>query len=83
MKKKNMIYIVGIIFIFAVMISVMVVSPKTNEIEVNEEYDSSYYVEGNRNVFVKFANLCDDCCYYVIDLVLGGVEEIFSVFIGN
>ena len=43
--------------------------------------DTAYYVEANGNIFVKIAKLCDDGCHYVISMVLGGVESIFSSFL--
>lgn len=45
------------------------------------EYDYSYYVE-NPSIISKIAFICDDCCYYLVDIVLGGVESIFSKIIG-
>ncbi len=84
MNKKSIGYLVVGTFIVVVFISIMVSNGgKDNTEEVGTDYDSSYYVEANDNIFVKFANLCDDCCYYVVDMLLGGVETIFSSFTGN
>lgn len=83
MNKKNIIYLVVAVFIVVVAISIMVAGPKGDTTEVSEDYESSYYVEANRNIFVKFANLCDDGCYHVVHVILGGIESVFSFFIGN
>lgn len=83
MNKKNIGYLIVIIFIVVVFISIMVSGGENSTEEAGADYDSAYYVEANDNIFVKFANLCDDCCYYIVDMLLGGVETIFSSFTGN
>ncbi len=84
MNKKKVSYLVVVVFIIVVFISISMSGPKENKtIEVGTDYDSSYYVDASNNLFVKFANVCDDCCYYVVDMLFGGVETIFSSFIGN
>ena len=84
MDKKKIIYFVLVVFIVVVFISIMMSNNKSEEVkDVSSDYDSSYYVEANHNIFVKLANICDDCCYYLVDMMLGGIETIFSSFLGN
>lgn len=52
-------------------------------VEASVDYESAYYVEANNNVFVKLARVCDNCCYYVVDMVLGGIESVFSSITGS
>jgi len=77
MNKKTFIYIVIGIFLFVVIIGFMTSSDEVVEAST-EDYEYSYYVEANDNVFVKLSNVCDDCCYYVVDMILGGIESIFN-----
>jgi len=77
MNKKAFIGIVIAVFILVVAIGLM--SSSNEEIAVSaDEYEYPYYVEANDNIFVKLANICDDCCYYLVDMVLGGIESLFN-----
>lgn len=77
MNKKTFIYIVVAIFLFVLVIGFMTSNDDAVEAST-ADYDYSYYVEANDNVFVKLSNVCDDCCYYVVDMILGGIESIFN-----
>lgn len=84
MNKKKLSYFVVAVFIIVVFISIMISNKEEGEsAETSGDYDSAYYVEANDNIFVKLANICDDCCYYLVDMMFGGVETIFSSFLGN
>lgn len=86
MKKKNSVFIVLIIFIAVIAISIGLSSKASNDsIEdvKTMEYDSAYYVEADGNVFIKLANICEDCCYYVVDIIFSGIEKVFSSLLGN
>lgn len=84
MNKKKIGYFVAAVFIIVVFISIMISNKEAGgTAEASGDYDSSYYVEANDNIFVKLANICDDCCYYLVDMMFGGVETIFSSFLGN
>lgn len=86
MNKKTSIIIIIIIFIIIVAITLSL-SSGSNENNIEEvgivDYDSSYYVDTNGNMFIKIANICDDCCYYVVDIVFNGIEQVFSSLLGN
>lgn len=77
MNKKTFIYIVLAIFLFVIIIGFMTSNDDAVEASA-DDYDYSYYVEANDNVFVKLSNVCDDCCYYIVDMILGGIESIFN-----
>lgn len=82
--NKKLGYLVIVVFIAVIFISVMLSSSNSNDsIEVNSDYDSAYYIDASDNLFVRVANICDDCCYYVVDMLFGGVEAIFSSLVGN
>lgn len=83
LEKRKGVYSIILIFVVIVAISVMISSSNQEAAETISDYDSSYYVEANNNVFVKLAKVCDDCCYYVVDMVLGGIESIFSSMTGS
>lgn len=80
--NKRIVYIVGCLFILVLGIS-LIVSNKDNNVEASADvdYDYSYYVE-NPSIISKLAFVCDDCCYYLVDIVLGGIESLFSKIIG-
>ncbi len=83
MSKKNAFYVIIGVFVFVLILS-LVVSNNADSVETaTEDMDSSYYVEANNNIFIRFSNICDDCCYYIVDMVLGGIENIFSSFTKN
>ncbi len=68
-------------FTFLAVVFASILISSNNDVEsVNEE---AFYVEDNGNIFIKLAFVCDDCAYYVVDLVLGGIERIFAMFTGN
>lgn len=69
-------------FILLLLVAMFFVLGDTTK-EVSSDYDSAYYVEANNNVFVKLSRVIDDCCYYVVDIVLNGVETIVSSITGN
>lgn len=79
MNKKRISTILVFTFLAVVFASILISS--NSDVEgTNEE---AYYVEDNGNIFIKLAFICDDCAYYVVDLVLDGIERIFAMFTGN
>ena len=83
MSKKNAFYVIIGVFVLVLILS-LVVSNNADSVETaTEDMDSSYYVEANNNIFIRFSNICDHCCYYIVDMVLGGIENIFSSFTKN
>lgn len=83
MEKRKGVYWIIFIFVLIVVLSVMLSGSNQEEVEASTDYESSYYVEANNNVFVKLARVCDNCCYYVVDMVLGGIESLFSSITGS
>lgn len=47
-----------------------------------ENIDSSFYVLASDNLFSKVGILLNDCCYYVVDIILGGISSVFNMFVG-
>ncbi|MGM9969155.1 MAG: hypothetical protein ACI35S_02030 [Anaeroplasma sp.] len=80
--NKKIIYLVVAILIF---ISIMFIfNGKNTDVAVDDDTnDTSYYVEADNNIFVRVAKLFDEICSYIINLVLNGIESIFSVILGN
>ena len=75
---KRLIYILGFVLLFAALI--FGITGGSNEASVS---DSAYYVEGDMNIFIKTAKLCDKCCYYLVDFVLDGIEKVFGMILGD
>lgn len=86
MLKKNGVFIGVIIFIIVIVISIAL-SNKTKDDSIEDvsvsEYDASYYVEADGNIFIKLADICDDCCYYAVDMIFNGIERVFSSLLDN
>lgn len=81
--NKKLIYIMACIFILVLGVS-LIVSNDNEEVSMtstDESYNYSYYVE-NPSFISKIAFICDDCCYYIVDMILGGIESVFSKIIG-
>lgn len=82
--KINKKIICILVCLFILVLGLALIIGKNDEAEKASgevEYDYSYYVE-NPSIISKIAFICDDCCYYLVDIVLGGVESIFSKIIG-
>lgn len=75
---KRLIYILGFVLLFAALIFGI-----TGGGDESPTSDSAYYVEGDKNIFIKTAKLCDKCCYYLVDFVLDGVEKVFGMMLGE
>ncbi len=80
--NKRVVYVIVCIFILVLGIS-LIVSNNEKAVEASNtvDYDYSYYVE-NPSIISKLAFVCDDCCYYIVDMILGGIELVFSKIIG-
>lgn len=46
-------------------------------------YDTAYYVDGSKNLFIMTAKFIDKCCFYMIDTVVSGVGSIFGSILNN
>lgn len=51
--------------------------------EVSAGEDTSFYVEDNGNLFIKLAKVTDQCCYFVVDIVVSGVSNVFDMILGG
>lgn len=51
--------------------------------EVNQEYDTAYYVEANGNLILRLAKVIDKSCFYLVDIVVTGIGSVFNSILGN
>ena len=52
--------------------------------EVNGgDYDTAFYVEGSKNVFIVTAKMLDKFCYYIVDVVISSVGSVFNSILNN
>jgi hypothetical protein len=80
MNKKITIIVLCVIFCVSIMIAgAMGSSGDSSE----EDYDSAYYVDSKNNIISRIAKIGDNCCYYVVDIVLDGISMIVSLVIGE
>lgn len=49
----------------------------------SDEYDTAFYVENSKNVFIVAAKMLDKCCYYVVDIVISSVSSVFNSILNN
>lgn len=83
--KKGIGIVIVIIAVFVVFFLVSVTRNNSDfDVEASKEViEDSYYVDGKNNLFSKMAFILDDCCYYIVDFVFGGIESIFLKICGN
>ena len=81
MKNSKKVFYIVICMVILV-IGIYLFAGDNDEVSASAEtdYEYSYYVE-NSSVISKIAFICDDCCYYLVDIVLGGIESVFSKII--
>ena len=79
MKGKGLYLLVGVILLVAVFLGGTVVG-QTEEVSNNVE--DAYYVENTGNIFIGIAKLIDKGAYFVVDVIISGIESVFSNIIG-
>lgn len=79
MKSKGMYLLIGVVLLVAVFLGGTVVG-QTEEVSNNVE--DAYYVENTGNIFIGIAKLIDKGAYFVVDVIIGGIESVFSNIIG-
>ena len=79
MKGKGMYLLIGVVLLVAVFLGGTVVG-QTEEVSNNVE--DAYYVENTGNIFIGIAKLIDTGAYFVVDVIIGGIESVFSNIIG-
>ena len=78
--KSRLFYLgLGVILLVAVFLGGTVVGQSE---EVSSSVEDAYYVENTGNIFIGLAKLIDKGAYFVVDVVIGGIESIFSNLIG-
>lgn len=79
MKGKGLYFIVGLVLLVAVFLGGTVVG-QTEEVSNNVE--DAYYVENTGNIFIGIAKLIDKGAYLVVEIIINGIESVFSNIIG-
>ena len=81
MKRKR----IFVILCFGLLAVILLGSTlSTDSKEVSEvDYDTAYYVDGSKNLFIMTAKFLDKCCFYVVDTVVSGVGGIFGSILNN
>ena len=79
MKGKGLYLLIGIVLLVAVFLGGTVVGQTE---EVSNSVEDAYYVENTGNIFIGIAKLIDKGAYFVVDVIISGIESVFSNFIG-
>ena len=79
MKIKGIYFLIGLFLLLAVFLGGTVVGQTE---EVSNDVEGAYYVENTGNIFIGLAKLIDKGAYYIVDIIMNGIESIFSNIIG-
>lgn len=79
MKSKWFYILIGIILLVAVFLGGTVVGQSE---EVSNNMVDAYYVENTGNIFVGIAKTIDKAAYFIVDIIISGVESIFNNILG-
>ena len=77
---KKIIFYIGV---FIIVLILVFTGDSSVESSTSTDYDNAYYVEADNNLFIKVAKLCDEASYYIVDIVLKGIDSVFSLIGGN
>ncbi len=81
MKPKK-IFVFLSIGLLAVILLGSTLSTGTKEVS-GDSYDTAYYVDNSKNLFIMTAKFLDKCCFYVVDAVVSGVGSVFGSILNN
>ena len=79
MKSKGLLFFIGVILLVSVFLGGTIVGQKDDTVSNVED---AYYVENTGNIFIGLAKLIDKGAYFVVDLIIGAIEGLFSNFVG-
>lgn len=81
MKKKR-VFLFFAVLLLAIIVLGSTLTQDSTEASTNE-YDTAFYVDGSKNVFIMIAKTLDKCCFYVIDVVISSVGSVFNSILNN
>ncbi|MDE5546716.1 MAG: hypothetical protein K2I88_04555 [Anaeroplasmataceae bacterium] len=81
MKKKRMFLFLAVVLL-AVIVLGSTLTQDSKEVS-GEDYDTAFYVDGSKNVFIMTAKMLDKCCFYVIDVIISSVGSVFGSILNN
>lgn len=79
LKSKWFYLLIGIVLLIAVFLGGTVVGQTE---EVSNNYVDAYYVENTGNIFIGLAKTIDKAAYYIVNLIISGIESIFNNILG-
>ena len=79
MKTKSIYIIIALALLVAVFLGGTVVGQTE---EVSSSVEDAYYVENTGNIFIGIAKLIDKGAYFVVNVIINGIESVFSNIIG-
>ncbi|MDE7264112.1 MAG: hypothetical protein K2N64_05580 [Anaeroplasmataceae bacterium] len=77
MKRKR-VFLFLAVGLLAIIILGSSFAQDSTEVSGGDEYDTAFYVDGSKNLFIMTAKMLDKCCYYVVDVVVSGIGSIFN-----
>ncbi len=81
MKKKNL--FIGIAVVLLAIFLVGSIFTQDSKEVGDTDYDTAFYVDGSKNLFIMTAKFLDKCCFYVVDVVVSGIGSVFNSILDN
>ncbi|MDE6407105.1 MAG: hypothetical protein K2K48_06030 [Anaeroplasmataceae bacterium] len=81
MKKKR-VFLFLAVGLLAIIVLGSTLTQGSTEVS-GDDYDTAFYVDGSKNVFIMTAKMLDKFCFYVIDVVISSVGSVFSSILNN
>lgn len=81
--KKKVIVVVAVVVLFVLLIFGGGMGDSTVSGSSDDNFETSFYIEDNGNVFIKVAKVADKCCFFLVDIVISGVSSIFDMLLGG
>ncbi|MCM1130715.1 MAG: hypothetical protein NC310_07620 [Roseburia sp.] len=81
MKKKSVFFFLAV-FLLAIIVLGSTMAQSSTEAGAID-YDTAFYVDGSKNVFIVIAKTLDKCCFYVIDIIITSVGSVFNTILNN
>lgn len=81
MKKKR-VFLFLAIGLLAIIILGSTLTQDSKEVSGNN-YDTAFYVDGSKNIFIMTAKMLDKFCFSIVDVVISSVGSVFNSILNN
>lgn len=81
MKRKHIFLILAILLV-AIIVLGGTLTQDSKEVS-GSDYDTAFYVDGSKNLFIMTAKMLDKFCYTIVDAVISSVGSVFNSILNN